>query len=165
MNLIDSMLRLRRLALALLLAVPLVAFAADQQTFPTPEAAADALMAALKANDDPALVAMFGEKHKNIIGTGDRARDAEVRARAAEQMATYRYLSERGPDRRVLLMGTQAWPLPIPGAPGGRMAVCDRGRHRRDHQPARRCQRAQCDRGPPRLPRCPAPVRLPRPRW
>jgi len=114
MNPLNLITRLGNLALVLLLALPLLSFAADQKTFASPEAAADALQAALKANDEPALITLFGEKHRNLIGTGDRARDAEVRTRAAEQLQTYRLLSERGPDRRVLLMGTQAWPLPIP---------------------------------------------------
>jgi hypothetical protein len=114
MNPIDVMTRLRRFALALLLALPLAASAADQKTFATPEAAVDALLAALKANDETALIAMFGEKHKNVITTGDTAREAEFRAGAAERLQTYRYLSERGPDRRVLLMGAEAWPMPIP---------------------------------------------------
>ena len=114
MNSSTLMSRLRCLALTLLLAVPLAAVAADQKTFATPEAAVDALLAALKANDEPALIAIFGAKHKNVITTGDATREAETRARAAEQLQTYRFLSERGPDRRVLLMGSQAWPMPIP---------------------------------------------------
>jgi hypothetical protein len=114
MNPFDLMSQLRRLVLALLLAVPLAGLAADQKTFATPEAAVDALLAALKANDEPALIAMFGEKFKNVITTGDTAREAEFRASAAERLQTYRFLSERGPDRRVLLMGAEAWPMPIP---------------------------------------------------
>jgi hypothetical protein len=114
MNPFDLMSQLRRLVLALLLAVPLAGLAADQKTFATPEAAVDALLAALKANDEPALIAMFGEKFKNVITTGDTAREAETRASAAERLQTYRFLSERGPDRRVLLMGAEAWPMPIP---------------------------------------------------
>ena len=109
---------LRRLALLLtlplLLALPLTVTAAEQQTFATPEAAVDALAAALKANDETALVAIFGEKHKNLVGTGDPAHDAVVRAETAARLATFRALDERGNDRRVLLIGTEAWPLPIP---------------------------------------------------
>jgi hypothetical protein len=114
MNPSDLMTRLRGVALALLLALPLAALAADQKTFATPDAAVDALLAALKANDEPALIALFGEKHKNVITTGDTTREAEFRAGAAERLQTYRYLSDRGPDRRVLLMGAEAWPMPIP---------------------------------------------------
>jgi hypothetical protein len=104
----------RRLAMVLLLAFPLASASADQQTFATPEAAVDALYAALKANDDAALVDIFGEKHKNLVITGDRAHDTALRAKAAAQLATFRALEDRGNDRRVLLMGAEAWPVPIP---------------------------------------------------
>lgn len=106
----------RRLAmvLALLLALPLAAVAADQQTFATPEAAVDALTAALKANDEAALLAIFGDKHKNLIGSGDKAQDAAVRAKAAAMLAAYRVLEPRGDNRRILMMGVEAWPSPIP---------------------------------------------------
>lgn len=115
MNPIKSALRhLRQLALISLLALPLSSFAAEQKTFPTPEAAVDALQAALKANDQAALVAIFGDKHKDVIGTDDPAQDAVVRGKAAAALETYRLLEARGDDRRVLLMGERAWPLPIP---------------------------------------------------
>jgi hypothetical protein len=102
------------LLLALLLALPLASAAADQQTFATPESAVDALVAALKTNNEPALVAIVGEKHKSLVSTGDPASDAAWRAQAVAQLETFRALDDSVPDRRVLLMGTQAWPLPIP---------------------------------------------------
>jgi len=108
---------LRRLALGLALgllgALPLAA-APAQQTFGTPEAAVEALLAALKSDDPAALLAIVGEAHKNLVVTGDPAYDAVARAKAAAQLETFRTLAERGDDRRVLLMGTEAWPLPIP---------------------------------------------------
>ncbi len=64
---------LRRLALIFLLALPLAATAAEQRTFATPEAAVDALLAALKANDEAALLTIFGDKHKELMVTGDPA--------------------------------------------------------------------------------------------
>src|SRR6185436_93564 len=107
-----------RFAIALLLAVPLTSpltlQAADPQSFATPEAAVNALIAALKANDEAALVAIFGDKHKELVVSGDRALDAARRAEVAAALSTFRALDERGNDRRVLLMGAQAWPLPIP---------------------------------------------------
>ena len=103
-----------RLALLLLLVIPLSSGAALQRTFATPEAAVEALAAALKANDEAALTALFGDKHKGVVGTGDAAADAADRAKVAAQLATYSVLDERGNDRRVLLVGVQAWPLPIP---------------------------------------------------
>jgi len=116
MNLLASLTRgLRRAALpALLLAVPLASFAAEPRTFATPEAAVEALYSALKANDEPALVAIMGDKHRNLIVTGDAAHDAARRAEVAALLATYRSLDDSAPDRRVLLLGAKAWPLPIP---------------------------------------------------
>jgi len=98
----------------LLLALPFAVTAQDQKTFATPEAAVDALAVALKANDEAALLAIFGSKHRNLVDTGDRARDTAARAEVAAQLAAFRALDERGSDRRVLLIGTNAWPLPIP---------------------------------------------------
>ena len=105
---------LRRLALALIVAAPLAAGAAQQETFATPEAAVEALMAALKADSDPAMVALFGEEHKDLIVQSDRAATRATRATALAAMQTLRVLKEPRPDRRVLLIGDQAWPLPIP---------------------------------------------------
>jgi hypothetical protein len=105
---------LRRLALIFLLALPLAATAAEQRTFATPEAAVDALVAALKANDEAALAAIFGDKHKELVDSGDAAQNAAARAKASEALAAFRVLDSRGEDRRVLMMGVNAWPMPIP---------------------------------------------------
>jgi len=106
---------LLRLALALMLAVPLAtAAAAPQETFATPEAAVDALMAALKADTDAAMLAIFGEEHKDLIVQSDRAATSATRAKILAAMQTLRVLKEPGPDRRVLVIGDQAWPVPIP---------------------------------------------------
>ena len=105
---------LRRLALALMLAVPLAAAAAPQETFATPEAAVDALMAALKADSDPAMIAIFGEEHKDLIVSSDRAATSATRAKILAAMQTLRVLREPSPDRRVLVIGDEAWPVPIP---------------------------------------------------
>ncbi len=105
---------LRRLALALMVAVPLAAAAAPQETFATPEAAVDALMSALKADSDSAMVAIFGEDHKDLVVNSDRAVSSVTRAKILASMQTLRVLDAPGPDRRVLVIGDQAWPLPIP---------------------------------------------------
>src|SRR5205809_6774172 len=78
-SMLDGM---RRLSLVLLLALPLAASAAEQKTFATPDEAVDALLAALKADDDAALIAIFGDKHKTLIITPDRAANSATRAKA-----------------------------------------------------------------------------------
>jgi len=105
---------LRRALPALLLALPLALAAAEQRTFATPEAGVDALATALKANDERALLEIFGEKYKNLVSTGSPADDAARRAEAATWLDTYRRLDDSSPDRRVLLVGDKAWPFPIP---------------------------------------------------
>ena len=73
MKLIKMMAFARRAAVLLLLAFPLATFAAEQKTFATPDAAVEAFMAALKANDDAALIAIFGAEHKGLVVTPDDA--------------------------------------------------------------------------------------------
>jgi hypothetical protein len=102
------------LALIVCCALPAIAVAAEQRKFTTPEAAVDALFAALKADDDAALIGIFGDQHKALIVSDERAASAANHAKAVAAMQTYRLLEEQGKDRRVLLIGDQAWPLPIP---------------------------------------------------
>jgi hypothetical protein len=105
---------LRRLALPLLFAVPLAAAAAPQETFATPEAAVDGLMAALKADGDAAMIALFGEEHRDLVLQSDRAAASATRAKVLAAMQTLRVLQAPSADRRVLLIGEEAWPVPIP---------------------------------------------------
>jgi DUF2950 family protein len=105
---------IRRLALLLLVALPVASLAAEQQTFATPEEAVDALMTALKADDDAAMLAIFGESHKNLVVTPDRAANSAMRAEVLARMQAYRKLGDAGPDKRTLFIGDEAWPVPIP---------------------------------------------------
>jgi hypothetical protein len=114
MSLIKMLTLLRRMALVLLVAFPLTASAAGQKTFATPDAAVDALVAALKADDDAAILALFGMQYKDVLITPDHAANSVLRAKMVAALQTYHLLDDVGNDRRVLLIGEQAWPLPIP---------------------------------------------------
>jgi hypothetical protein len=100
--------------LASLLLAPLLSQAAEQRTFATPSAAVEAFVAALKANDDAALVALFGEKHKSLVVSGDAAYDSARRGEIVAAMNTFHVLEDSSPQRVQLLIGAQAWPFPIP---------------------------------------------------
>lgn len=108
----------RRFAAYLIIAmaiVPLPGLAADQQrTFATPDEAVGALEQALKSNDDAALIAIFGDAHKDLVVTPDEAENRELRVNALAELNTYHMLEETSPDRRVLRIGDEAWPMPIP---------------------------------------------------
>lgn len=114
MNITRLWSQLRRYALAFLLAVPLAAAAAPQETFATPDAAVDALMAALKADSDQSMIAIFGEQNKDLLISSDRAATTATRAKILAGMQILRVLQSPAPDRRVLVIGDEAWPMPIP---------------------------------------------------
>ncbi|WNC94147.1 DUF2950 domain-containing protein [Paraburkholderia sp. FT54] len=101
-------------ALVLALLVPFGAFAAGQRTFATPEEAVTALSEALKASDEATLVAIFGEAHKRLVVSPDQAENAANWAKASAELNAFHVLDEAGPDRRILLVGDEAWPMPIP---------------------------------------------------
>jgi hypothetical protein len=101
---------------AILLAHPLAAHAAPQ-SFPTPEAAADAVIAALNARDRAALVAVFGPESEDVILTGD---DAEDRADWRQFLSSYEEMhriavepDDGGSERATLYIGREQWPFPV----------------------------------------------------
>jgi hypothetical protein len=107
----------RGFTLAMLLSIPLLANsagAAEQQTFASPEQAVSALIDALKADDDAALIAIFGEPHKRLVVSPDRAENTASRAKALAELEAFHVLEESAADRLTLLVGDHAWPLPIP---------------------------------------------------
>lgn len=105
---------LRDHALALLLCAPLLGIAAEQRTFDTPEAAVQTLIEALRAEDDSALVAIFGEEHKRLVVSPDKAENAAMHSKVLAALQAFHALEPATPTRMNLLVGTEAWPLPIP---------------------------------------------------
>ena len=87
---------------------------AAQHVFETPEAAAQALIDAAKANDEKALIDIFGTKHRDLVATVDRVADQEAREKFARDAAEYLVLRHDGDAKVVMVVGFQAWPMPIP---------------------------------------------------
>jgi len=85
-----------------------------QQVFDSPEAAADALIAVAKSNDEAAVLQLFGPKSRNLFTTVDRARDRELHARFVAAAGDYRALRPNDDGSLTLVVGYQWWPLPIP---------------------------------------------------
>jgi hypothetical protein len=101
-------------AVIVALSIPLGALGAAQRTFATPEAAVAALSAALKDRDEATLVAIFGDTHKSLVVSPDQAENAANWAKASAELDAFHVLQDAGPDRRILLVGDEAWPMPIP---------------------------------------------------
>src|SRR5687768_6434292 len=90
------------------------AAAAAQSTFPSPDAAAKALVEALGNADDAPFRALFGARVDELRGSADAVEWREDRLelhRAAQENLTVRKDAD---DRAVLVLGLKAWPFPFP---------------------------------------------------
>jgi Protein of unknown function (DUF2950) len=101
-------------ALLVLLSTPLPGIAAEQKTFAAPEDAVGALIEAFKGDENEALIALFGEKHKRLFVSPDPAENAVWRASSLAKLQAFHLLEQNSPDRFTLLVGEDAWPMPIP---------------------------------------------------
>ena len=104
-------------AAAFVLAAALAAApSAGQRTFATPEEAAHALVDAAAANDTAAMLQILGSGGKDIVVSGDPAADKENRAdfarRAGVKLAIE--IEPKNPDRAIMIIGDNDWPLPVP---------------------------------------------------
>ena len=88
--------------------------AAGTRAFPSPEAAVQALIDALKNNDEKALLAIFGKEGKDLIASGDETADRKGRARFLELYETKHQLSKESDRMMALEVGEENWPFPIP---------------------------------------------------
>jgi len=117
MNHMHAMNATKRLSGWLVVAATLVAFAqpvAAQRTFDTPEAALNALVAAAKADDENMLIDIFGTQYRDVIVTSDKVQDRERIERFARLAAEYQLLRTENDGRVTVVVGAEAWPLPIP---------------------------------------------------
>jgi hypothetical protein len=90
------------------------AVAGAQLRFGTPEAAVEALLTALKNNDDGALRALFGAEYAEHLLSKDKVAARESRERLYQKAQQALTLRKETADRIVLVIGPDAWPFPIP---------------------------------------------------
>jgi len=90
--------------------------APPQKTFDTPKAAADALVAASEKYDLPALKEILGPDASDLIGTADAVQEKnKLEAFAAKAREKSEILvDKKNPNKAVLQVGDQDWPMPIP---------------------------------------------------
>jgi hypothetical protein len=84
------------------------------EAFRTPEAGFAAFLAAARAHDEPRLLRILGGAGKRLIQSGDRVADRDARDRLAAAYAAKHEILRPAPDRAVLQVGDDDWPLPIP---------------------------------------------------
>jgi DUF2950 family protein len=109
---------LRRLAAVTLLcggfAVTTLGPAVAQQSFTTPEAAADALANAARANDRAALLAVLGKDGAEIASSGDPVADSDIRKKFFEAYDAKHQIKMEGDAKATLIIGKEDFPVPIP---------------------------------------------------
>jgi hypothetical protein len=85
-----------------------------QQSFATPEAAAQALVDAVRSQNRRAVLTVLGSGTADIVSSGDDVADADARRRFLEAYDDSHHVA-RGPDNRtVLYLGHDDFPFPIP---------------------------------------------------
>ncbi|MCK4837733.1 MAG: DUF2950 domain-containing protein [Desulfobulbaceae bacterium] len=85
-----------------------------QSVFASPELAVEALKTALKDNNIPELLNIFGHQYKSRIDTADKAAE-QVRRNKFYQVISDGYkLESKEPDKVTVLIGKNDWPFSIP---------------------------------------------------
>jgi hypothetical protein len=92
--------------------------ATHQRRFATIEAAASALVDALRAGDRKALVAILGDEGKDLVSSGDEVSDRRSRERFVVEYDEKHHF-EAGGGKVVIVVGRDDFPLPIPIVPDG----------------------------------------------
>jgi hypothetical protein len=109
---------MRRLA-ALVLLCSGFAFSAftparAQESFKTPEAAADALANAARTNDRAAILTVLGRDGAEIASSGDPVADADLRKKFVETYDAKHQVKMDGDAKATLIIGPEDFPVPIP---------------------------------------------------
>jgi len=85
-----------------------------QKIFATPESAVDALIAANRNGQIAKLMNILGPDSEKLIFSGDSIADKQGRKKFLDGYDAAHKLEKNGEDRRILVVGQEEWPLPIP---------------------------------------------------
>jgi len=92
----------------------MAAGANKQKVFKTPEAALEALLDALKKNDDNAMLDIMGHEYKDFIVSTDKVAAREDRLQVYRAAQEFKSLQRQSDDKVVVVLGRLEWPLPVP---------------------------------------------------
>ncbi len=86
----------------------------EQKTFKTADEAVDEFIAALGKDDVNSLLDIFGREYEEELIGGDRIASRESIEQAYEKAKDMHKLRDDGKDRKILYVGSEAWPFPFP---------------------------------------------------
>jgi len=102
-------------ALALIVVAPMaLAATAGPKRFASPEAGVTALIEAVKADDQPMLLAVLGPHGSKLISSGDAVADQLSREAFLQAYGDANKLVRDGDTKATLVIGKDEWPMPIP---------------------------------------------------
>jgi hypothetical protein len=96
------------------LIVASASIAAAQQTYKTPEAAVDALVATAKSDDQKAALLVLGRDGEDIISSGDKVSDDAARQRFVASYDAKHQIAMESDGKAILVIGDNDYPFPIP---------------------------------------------------
>jgi hypothetical protein len=91
-----------------------ISAASAQQSFPSPEDAAAALVAAAKSGDTKDIIKVLGPDAAEIVDSGDSVADADTRQRFAAAYDAKHSVSMDGNKKAILILGNDDFPFPVP---------------------------------------------------
>ena len=91
-----------------------VSVASAQQPFKSPEDAVGALISATKDNWPNGVVAVLGSDGADIVSSGDKVADEEMRQKFLAAYDAKHEVKKEGDDKAVMIIGPEDFPFPIP---------------------------------------------------
>jgi len=91
-----------------------VCYAAGAKRFASPEQAVQELIAAARAGDSAALLAVLGPDAREVVRSGDAAADKEARGRFVKAFTEANKLTKTENGLALLVIGKDEWIFPIP---------------------------------------------------
>ena len=88
--------------------------AAQDNAFDTPDEAVAAFVTALEQYDMPRLKALLGPASEELLQSSDEVQDKGDREQFLSAYKAKHSLTDDGADRKILVVGNEDWPMPIP---------------------------------------------------
>ena len=88
--------------------------AVAQLDYKTPQAAAEALVVAVKNGDAKAILAVLGPDGEDIISSGDKVADEQARKRFINSYDAQHRVTMQSEHKAILIIGDNDFPFPIP---------------------------------------------------
>jgi hypothetical protein len=88
--------------------------AAEPARFETPEAAVQALVAALEARDEAEVLRIFGPENGDVVSTGEAEEDREIWGGFLSDVQAVSRITMEAEDHAILYAGRDVWPFPAP---------------------------------------------------